>query len=79
MIAFNLHESWTKNNGRSDYPKQWQAFNGAFSDMYEAMRLLYDDAKIKNDALWCKSAKNLAIGFIYEASINLWCDLTTLR
>ena len=34
--------------------------------------------KLKNDALWCKSAKNLAICFIYEASINLWCDLTTL-
>ena len=34
--------------------------------------------KLKNDALWCKSAKNLAIYFIYEASINLWCDLTTL-
>ena len=35
--------------------------------------------KLKNDALWCKSAKNLAICFIYEASINLWCDLTTLQ
>ena len=35
--------------------------------------------KLKNDALWCKSAKNLAICFIYEASINLWCDLTTLH
>ena len=34
--------------------------------------------KLKNDALWCKSAKNLAICFIYEASINLWCNLTTL-
>ena len=34
--------------------------------------------KFKNDAVWCKSAKNLAICFIYEASINLWCDLTTL-
>ena len=34
--------------------------------------------KLKNDALWCKSAKNLAICIIYEASINLWCDLTTL-
>ena len=34
--------------------------------------------KLKNDALWCKSAKNLAICLIYEASINLWCDLTTL-
>ena len=33
--------------------------------------------KLKNDALWCKSAKNLAICFIYEVSINLWCDLTT--
>ena len=35
--------------------------------------------KLKNDALWCKSAKNLAICLIYEASINLWCDLTTLQ
>ena len=35
--------------------------------------------KLKNDALWCKSAKNLAICFIYEARINLWCDLTTLH
>ena len=35
--------------------------------------------KLKNDALWCKSAKNSAICIIYEASINLWCDLTTLR
>ena len=35
--------------------------------------------KLKNDALWCKSAKNLAICIIYEASINLWCDLTTLK
>ena len=52
--------------------------NEAFSDKYEAMRLLNDDAKIKKDALWCKSAKNLAICFIYEACINLWCDLTTL-
>ena len=34
--------------------------------------------KLKNDALWCKIAKNLAICIIYEASINLWCDLTTL-
>ena len=34
--------------------------------------------KLKSDALWCKSAKNLAICFIYEASINLWCDLMTL-
>ena len=34
--------------------------------------------KLKNDALWCKIAKNLAICFIYEANINLWCDLTTL-
>ena len=43
------------------------------------MVLLYDGAKLKNDALWCKSAKHLAICFIYEASINLWCDLTTLH
>ena len=35
--------------------------------------------KLKNDALWCKSAKNLAICYIYEASINLWCDLMTLQ
>ena len=37
-------------NGRSDYPKKWQAFTRAFSDKYEAMRLLNDDAKIKK---WC--------------------------
>ena len=34
--------------------------------------------KLKNDALWCKIAKNLAKCFIYEAHINLWCVFWTL-
>ena len=34
--------------------------------------------KLKNDALWCKIAKNLAKCFIYEARINLWCVFWTL-
>ena len=50
LITFNLQQSWTKNNGRSEYPKQWQAFTRAFSDKYEAMRLIYDEAKNKK---WC--------------------------
>ena len=32
-------------------PRPAQSSTRAFSDKYEAMRLLYDDAKIKNDAL----------------------------
>ena len=34
--------------------------------------------KLKNDALWCKIAKNLVKCFIYEARINLWCVFWTL-
>ena len=67
-MAKNLHWSWTKNSGKSDYPKQWQSAaewseteTTIILQYFKNMKQIFDEAKIYDEAKikkWCIMMQN---------------------